>query len=350
MPVCPRCGDPVPEPVDDRGRCLSCFLEAVDLVEVPETVAVDQCVHCGSVAIDGDWRDDHDGAVALAVEALADRIGIHRDVDAVEWSVRDEPVDDRHVRVRTHFDLEVAGRVVRREGESVVAIERTVCPRCSRIHGDDYGAIVQLRAGGRRPTDREDRRARDAVARVLDDRVDRGDREAYLTDVVARDEGIDFRLSTPRLGDQVATAIRADLGGQVDTARTLVTTDGDGREVYRVTFSVRLPRFRPGDVVGLAEGAGLVESANDALTVRDLRTGERTTASPTAVEGPVTSVAEADRAVVVAPLDDRAVQVVHPTTNEAVTVARYPGVDIEGETVGVVEVDGELYLLPSDAA
>ncbi|MFP4590368.1 MAG: 60S ribosomal export protein NMD3 [Halobacteriales archaeon] len=346
---CPRCGEPTPTPADERGRCRACFLEAVDLVAVPEAVAVERCVHCGSVGIDGDWRDD-DAAADLAVEAVTDAVRVHRSVDDLSWSVSTTAVDDWELHVHARFDLDVAGGTARRAVETVATVEATTCPRCDRIAGDDFGAIVQLRATERLPTDAEVRRAREVVAAVLDDRVDRGDRDAYLTDVIERDGGLDLRLSTPRLGDQVATAIRADLGGRIETSRTLVTADADGQEVYRVTFAIRLPRFRSGDVVALDDGAALVESAGDAVAVRDLATGERRRVDPAGLDGPVATAAAADEAVVVAPIDDRSAQVIHPETNEAVTVARYPAVDLDRDTVPAITVGGRLYLLPTDGA
>lgn len=346
--LCPRCGESVSEPVTERGLCPACHAETVELVDVPARIEVYHCGQCDSIAVDDDWRDEPRDPVEVAIEVVTEQVRIHRSIDDVEWSIRSVPIDDDHRRLAIRFNLVIDDHEFEIERDTTVAIERTTCPRCSRIAGDEYGGIVQVRASDRVPTDEERRRARTVVAEVLDDRVDRGDRESFLTDVVERDAGIDFRLSTPRLSDQVARAIRTELGGDIDTSRTLVTTDGDGQDVYRVTFSIRLPRHRPGDVIELEAGAGLVEAAGEMLTIRDLTTGERLKREPTAVDPPVTTAAEAKEATVVAPLDENAVQLIHPTTNEAVTVAQYPGVELTGDTVPVIEVNGRLYLLARD--
>lgn len=346
--LCPRCGETVTEPVDERGRCVRCHLDAIEPVDIPGSIEVLRCGQCASLAVEGDW-EDHDGDLLdLAVDHLTGSIRVHRSVDAVDWAVREEPIDDNHRTLRLTFQLTIGEQTVTHERETTLAVIDTTCPRCSRIAGDEFGAIVQLRADGRTPTDGERRRARAAVAHVLDDRVDRGDREAFLTTVDERADGLDFRLSTPRLGNQIATRIRDRLGGRIETSKTLVTTDGDGREVYRVTYAVRLPRLRPGDIVTFDGGVGLVESGGPGITVYDLATGDRSTREASQLEGPETSVDAAEEATIVAPLDDRSVQVLHPRTSETVTVARHDAVDLSGESVPVVEVGDRLYLLPRD--
>ncbi len=347
---CPTCGAPTPEdPVDKRGRCRTCYLEEHELLQVPEDLTVDRCGSCGSLELDGEWTDIETGLAEQAIDLVADRVAVIESVDELEWEVKTDAIDDRTIEVTALFDLHLDGGWERRERTTRVTFEPTVCQRCSRIAGDDFGAIVQLRATDRTPDEAEISRAREVAASVLEDRVDAGDRDAFLTDVVERPEGVDLRLSTPRLGNQLATAIRRALGGTLDTSRTLVTTDGDGREVYRVTYTLRFGQFRRGDILTTDDGALLVEGGTEGVHVLDLSTGERRTVTASDLEAArVTTLADAEQVTVVSVLDDRAVQVIHPTSYEAVTVAYYGDIDLDQETVRAVEVQDQLYLLPDD--
>lgn len=348
--ICPACGAPTgDDPLDERGRCRSCYLEEHELVRVPTSLSIERCGGCGSIRRDGEWHDLDGAVVDLAIDRVAEAIEVIATAEDVAWEVRTEAPDERTIVVTAIVDVRIDGAWERRERTTEVAVEPTVCRRCSRIAGDDYGAIVQLRGTDRTPTDDEIARARELTASVLEDRVDVGDRDAFLTEAVERDEGLDLRLSTPRLGDQVSTVLRRDMGGHLETSSTLVTTDGDGTDVYRVTFTLRLAPYRPGDIVETDAGIELVERGSEGLDMLELTAGTRRSVDASALDAQVVAtVDDATEAIIVARLDDRAVQVLHPETAEAVTVAHYEGVDLEGETVPAVVIAGEVYLLPSD--
>lgn len=350
---CPSCGDIA---VDDeqggfgeRGLCRRCFLEGHELIRLPETITIDRCGGCGSLNQDGTWVDSTEDLIEVAVDTVTDTIQVHQLIDDLHWDVRPEMIDEETVRIGCTFHLEFAGTWEQRERTVTVSFESTTCPRCGRIAGKDFGAIVQLRGQDRTPVPEEATTAREITASVLDERVEVGDREAFLTDVVERDEGLDLRVSTPRLGQQIASAINAEMGGTLETSSTLVTTDGDGREVHRVTYTLRLPPYRAGDIITTDDGPALVESGGSRVRVLDLRSG--TSRNIDAADHDGTRVARTDDATpvtIVAFPDEHAVQVLHPTTHETVTVARVPWVDRTDETVPAIEIDGEVYLLPVD--
>lgn len=348
--ICPACGAPTgDDPLDERGRCRSCYLDEHELVRLPATIDLERCGGCGSVRLDGEWVDADGDLVDLAIDRVVEAIEVIATADDLTWEVRTDPVDDTTVRVTAIVDVLIDGGWERREHTTAVSFERTVCRRCSRIAGDDYGAIVQVRGTDRTPASSELDRVRELTASVLEDRVDVGDRDAFLTDAVDRDAGLDLRLSTPRLGEQVATVLRRDLGGRLESSPTLVTTDGDGNDVYRVTYTLRLAPYRPGDILETDDSILLVERGTEGLSVLDLASGERRTIDATSLDADrVAHRDDATAVTVVAPIDDRAIQVLHPATAEAVTVSRYDGIDAAAETVDAVVVDGQVYLLPSD--
>ncbi|UIO99715.1 hypothetical protein Hbl1158_14500 [Halobaculum sp. CBA1158] len=359
---CPRCGDSVPEREEplpgeprerDRVLCDACYLEDFELVDAPERVEVTVCPHCGAVHRGNRWvdvgaRDYTDVAVDEVSEALA----VHLKAEDIGWGVEPEQVDQNTIRMHCTFSGVVRGVRVEETVVVPVKISRGTCDRCGRISGGSYAAEVQIRGRDRVPDPREQSRAVEIAESLVAEREADGDRESFVTEVVDQPEGTDVKLSTNKLGKAVATQITEELGGSYSEAPTLVTEDGDGNEVYRVTFAVRLPKFRPGDVIDPDDGEGpvLVRSVRGNLKGIRLATGEPYEAAFEEGETPdaetVGHVDDAVQTTVVAVEDDNAVQVLDPETYEAVTVARLSGVDEDAERVDVVKTDAGLYVVP----
>lgn len=233
-----------------------------------------------------------------------------------------------------------------------VSIGRGTCTRCGRIAGGSYGSVVQVRASDRSVRSEEADRAVEVAHEVTAELATKGDREAFVSEVTDDGHGPDIKLSTPKLGRRIATELIERFGGSVSESETLVTEDGDGNEVYRVTFAVRLPAFRPGDVIDVpdAEGPVLVQGVRGNLKGVDLRTGEPFEVAFDAGVVPdanlIGSRDEAEETTVVSVPDENAVQLLDPATQETVTVARPDYVDPSATAVEVFRAADALYVLP----
>jgi len=357
---CPNCGDPVPD-VERPGTrreqslCDRCYLDRFDLVDAPDRLEVRVCGACGAVHRGNRWVDVGARDYAdVAVEAATEALGVHVDADAVEWTVDVEEVDATTVRLHCRFSGTVRGTPVE---ESVTVPARfavETCTRCGRIAGDSHAAVVQVRAADRVPADEETDRARDIADDVVEEMTATGDREAFVTDVTPVPEGLDIKLSTAAIGEQVARRLVGEFGGSVATSETLVTEDEDGNEVYRVTYAVRLPPFRPGEVIDPEDGDGpvLVESVRSNLKGVRVTTGEDYEADYEDGDAPdarrLGARADAVETTVVTVEDAHAVQVLDPETYEARTVARPDYMDADADTVPVLKSRAGLHVLPDD--
>ncbi|MFW6320299.1 MAG: 60S ribosomal export protein NMD3 [Halohasta sp.] len=362
---CPRCGDPIEGGVDRRPGeprtgeavlCDSCYFDDFELIDAPERVQVTVCGRCGAVHRGNRWLDL--GAVDytdVAVEAVSEALSVHIDADEIEWGVEPEQVDETTIRMHCSFSGAVRGTPIAEQRTVPVRISKEVCDRCGRIAGGYYASIVQVRAEDRPVRPDEADEAIEIAESYVANREQEGDREAFITSVDrSADAGPNIKLSTNKLGQAVAARITDRFGGTVDDHPTLVTEDGDGNEVYRVTFVARLPKYTPGDVVDPEDGGGpvVVTSAHGQLKGRRLLSGERYEAGREAGTTPeVTLIGRASEAVettVVAVEDDHAVQVLDPETYEAKTVSRPDSVASDTETVRVLKHGSEVYVLPEE--
>jgi nonsense-mediated mRNA decay protein 3 len=362
---CPRCGDPMsapaePRPGEPRDRdavlCDECYFADFDLVDAPERLEVRVCSGCGAVHEGNRWVDiDAQDYTDVAIDRVTDALGVHVNAEDVRWGVDPEQVDENTVRMHCTFSG-IVRDTLREETVTVpVKIAKQTCDRCGRIAGGYYASIVQVRAHERVPTPDEEARAVEIAESYIADREATGDRNAFITETVDVDDGIDVKISTNQMGAGVAKRIVRELGGAVEEYPTLVTEDGDGNEVYRVTYAVRLPEFGPGDVIDPDDDDGpvLVRSVQGNLKGVRLTTGDAYEAAFEEGEAPAArklgTVDDAVETTVVAVEDEYAIQVLDPDTYESRTIARPSYVDPDADSVPVVSSRAGLHVLPADA-
>ena len=364
---CPRCGDEIERPPEvdlpggprdpDAVLCDGCYFESFDLVDAPDRIEIRVCSRCGALHRGNRWidvcaRDYTD----VAVEETAERLAVHVNASDVEWGVDPEQVDENTIRMRCLFSGRVRDTALSEEVTVPVYIARETCDRCGRIAGDYYASIVQVRGTDRTPTPAENDRAVEIAESYIADREATGDRNAFITETTRTDDGVDMKISTNQMGQGIAKRIVAELGGAVSEAPTLVTEDGDGNEVYRVTFTARLPPYTPGDVIDLNDGDGpvLVTSAHGNLKGLRLATGERYEADfEEGIDPDARKLGErsdAEETTLVAVEDAHAVQVLDPDTFESKTVPRPDYLDPDAESVPVLKHREGLHVLPEEGA
>ena len=360
---CPRCGDAIERPSEadlpggpkdpDSVLCDACYFEDFELVDAPDRIEVRVCSQCGALHRGKRWVDV--GArdyTDIAVEETAERLSVHVDAEEVDWGVEPEQVDQNTIRMHCLFTGVIRETPLSEEVTVPVYVSRETCDRCGRIAGDYYAAIVQVRGTDRTPTPEENDRAKEIAEEYIAEREATGDRNAFITETKETKDGVNMKISTNQMGQGIAHRIVRELGGSVSDAPTLVTEDGDGNEVYRVTFVARLPPYTPGDVIDLDDGDGpvVVTSAHGNLKGKRLETGERYEADfeegidPDARK--LGTREDAESTTVVAIEDERAVQVLDPETFESKTVPRPDYMDPDADEVPVLKHREGLHILP----
>ncbi|MEF8937747.1 MAG: 60S ribosomal export protein NMD3 [Halovenus sp.] len=357
---CPRCGEEIERSEDlperegrDSALCDSCYIDQYELVAAPDRIEVSVCAQCGAVKRGNRWVDvGAEDYTDIAIDEVTQALSVHVEATGISWQVSPEQVDETTIRMHCQFSGVLRGTPLAEELTVPVKIGRETCERCGRIAGGSYASIVQLRSIDRDPTETERDRAKEIAHQLVDDLESRGDREAFVTEINEVEGGLDIRLSTTRLGQQVARQIVTELGGSFTDHETLVTEDSDGNEVYRVTYAVRLPPYRAGEIVDPGDGDGpvLVESAHETMTGTRLKTGETYKTPFEDGEAPnadrVGWEEYAQETTLVAIEDEHAVQVLDPDSYETKSVPRPPSVDSGRDTVRVIRGDGDLFILP----
>lgn len=242
--ICPLCGNPSPE----GGICARCRAAETRWLECPQRIGVVFCPTCGARKEAGTWSDSGSSRDDLLHELAARAVRLHAELKDVSTEVSCEDISPNRSRAHCHVSGTLFGVPV--EGSCTIEIvwQKEQCDRCCRISGSYYEGVVQVRAVGRKITPREIGEAARIARGVEESMMASGERLSFISDVDEHRDGLDITVGSQRLGQEISSAIVRSMGGRVSTHPKLVGEKA-GRQVFRITWSLRLPRYSRGDIV-----------------------------------------------------------------------------------------------------
>lgn len=342
MNFCVKCGRECEESID--GLCIECWLAGRDLISLPHHVDLEVCTRCREYDINGRWvaKDPVEAIQDAAVDALMAVRGADVEGVSTTW----EEQDPRTYVVTVHADCSVMGYPAEGEASTIVRVKNTVCKRCSRQLGSYYESILQVRSASGRLDDE----MKEAALAMVENSVARqsaNNRSLFITKMELVPGGVDVYLSSIALGKAITKELGDAFCAETKESPKLVGQTTDGQDMYRLTYLVRLPDFKPGDAVSyrgvqyilvrLNGGGGKIMSLSDfretsvrKADVPSLKLFERRS--------------EMDEATVVS-RSGTEIQVLDPRNYSTVDLRVPEGEDI-GDSVDVVTVDDVLYYAP----
>ena len=342
MNFCVKCGEECEESID--GLCISCWLDGRRLVDLPHHVDLHVCANCGEYDFGGRWVR-RDPMVAIQ-DAAADAVMIVKGADVTSISTSVEEQDPRTFVVTIHAGCDVMGYPADGEASTIVRVKNTVCRRCSRQLGSYYEAILQIRSASGKL---EDAMREEALA-MTENSVARQaatNRQLFITKMELVPGGVDVYLSSISLGKAITKELGDAFCAETKESPKLVGQTTDGQDMYRLTYLVRLPDFKVGDVVTFQGGYYLLSRLNGTggkiVNLADFRERSVRRSDMTSVK--LYERSEDLREATVVSTSGSEIQVLDPSNYSTVDLRVPEGVEI-GDSVRVVSIDDVLYMVP----
>lgn len=344
--TCPQCGNKTEVLI--RGRCRECFFQNFAIAQLPRVIQARVCATCGARLSHGKWTDEYD-MENIVLKTVEDNISIHKDANDVQVCINTKQITPYMYSAKVNVAAKVEEQTVTDELFCEVRLIRESCDMCSRISGGYFEGILQIRAVERTPTDREIEICLEIIEGIIHRMRAKGDRLAFITEKIRSKEGLDLYIGSVNFGRHVCKAITEELGGTYNESPSLFTQK-DGREIYRITFSVRLPKFMPGAIINTGTKKIIVKHMGKKLTGIDLTDSSRFIAAENQIESAkqVGHIKDAVYAVLVAE-DEQELIILDPVTFRTVNVKKPPEfLTPENEEIPVIRIEEELFLLPSE--
>jgi nonsense-mediated mRNA decay protein 3 len=341
---CPKCGKDTDVFFDNV--CKQCFTENRTLVKCAQVLYTRICSTCGSVYKRGKWScgEDEEKTIMECVNR-----SLEHDLQAhdVKLDIITKPLDYSRYRAHIEGSGKIKGAPIEIALDTEVRISRETCDTCSRIAGGYFEGIVQVRADKRIPSSEELGKCTQIAEDVASRGRVKGDRLAFIANVLELDEGVDYYAGSMKLGKQICKAIIDVYGGKFLESPKLVGQK-NGVDLYRITFALRLPEFVKGDIISVGDKVIEVQNCGKHVTGIDLETGKRFMENFNDLID-VKKLGRKQDAVpaVLVANEERTIQVLDPDTYETITIKRPEFLSAEqGNEVKIVKTAKGIFMVP----
>lgn len=228
--------------------------------EYAKSVKVKKCPHCGSIFL-GKWINgahESDEIVRLAISSI-------NKFKKLDYEVTG---DESNMRVR--FTGVEPSRNLETEGDFFIRLSFSSCPVCTKKLGNYYEGILQIRGGTK--SSRETAMDESSEAFERDSSA-----EVFLTKVNENREGYDLFISSKQYTRTLGKELLDSFGGSIKETSHLMGRK-KGKDLYRITISVRIPDFEKGDIIKMEGKYHLVEGIRrNRASIIDLKSGKKQT-------------------------------------------------------------------------
>ncbi len=223
------------------GLCPDCFADRTPLVWIEGHPTITLCPTCGARKVGQHWEREGASPTLLSAEDLTPLLSVHPEVGIRKAAWTEGVGDPAQRRFLGEVRLRFRGTERTVSVELPVRVQSATCSACSRRSGHYYTALIQVRGTSERLR---------GPPRALRDRLERAF-DTVLTNTKAewrrafswreeRPEGWDYYLTDTLAARSVARLARSRLGAELKESATLWGRR-NGRDVYRVTFCLRVP-------------------------------------------------------------------------------------------------------------
>jgi len=324
--------------------CEECYSKKHLHASLPEHVDVTMCAHCSAAKTSRGWESV--GSVKEAAEmAIEHAITVSKDAKVTDVRIELSERDERNLVAEVGVTISAHGKEFQRSISTSIRLKRGACSECSKQMGSYYEAILQVR-GPERSLAENDMRDVERMVHTRVESMRKSSREIFLSKTDRVKGGLDFYFSTIPAARAVAKELQEILCAEYKESSSLWGRR-DGKEVHRMTYLVRLPGFRRGDIVehggrehyvrGMSKG---VVHLVDLLSGEDaaIKIGESHECS---LSSPKSGVKKA--AIVIE--SEREIQIIDPDTMSAVDVRKPRGFSRKGDQVRFVKTRLGTYVL-----
>lgn len=326
-----------------NGVCLACYLKQTAFSKGPSILDITLCPRCSSYKYKNTWVKEP--FEDILKRQIRDSFSISPELKNVQ--IQSQCNEQERVLLCT---VSISGvledQIITEKHLLTVRVKHNTCNICSREAGGYYEAILQIRAEQRTFTNQELATLRSAVETMVMQHQESGKRGLFITDIDEKREGLDFFLSEKTTAFSIAKKIQEQYGGDFKQSAASAGMK-DSRQVYRMTYLVRIPSYRKGDFFIFDESFFMIVSLHE----NKVRAMELSSLVEKVIDGKEISPSkiyggqELIREMIVVSQTKTDIQLMDPKTYTTVEIRKPKQVTITTQMAKTVRLGDSLFLI-----
>lgn len=327
--------------------CEDCFIRKMKFYTFKKVLKLTLCSQCNARKVSNHWVETtsvEDGIREALIESINPNLGIKNP----KYSIKLIPDRTNIFRALISINAEFEDLKINDELEMEVRLNYHTCNRCSKLSGSYFEAIIQVRSTNRELDENELGKAEDIVITTLE-HSEGSEQNAFLTKTEYIHGGVDFYIGSSAIARQITKKLASEFAGKIKESSSLIGKK-DGKDVFRVTFIVRIPEYRIGDFIRLDDNVyKVLKILQKKVTCQDLKTGQVSFVSHTdSALGTILGGDELIFDAVVVSENTKEVQVLDPENYSTVELIKpQQNFEVNGDSVKIFKSQDMILLIPN---
>jgi nonsense-mediated mRNA decay protein 3 len=243
--ICVECGKEI-EILKD-GLCLNCYIKSKAFTKGPDSINVIKCSNCNEFKFQNKWENQ--SLNSIIYNHILQKFKISSEFKNPDININ--ITDDKNpykkqliIIIKGHIsNLEVIEKHLIN-----VNIKREICDICSKKFGGYHEAIIQIRATKRNLSSIEIESINSLIQDFTEKMQYEGNKQIFIADFQIHQNGLDYFISDNNFALSIIQKLQELYGGNITKSSKNIGMK-DSRQVYRMTYLLRLYQYKEGDIL-----------------------------------------------------------------------------------------------------
>jgi len=341
---CVECGKE--ESVFRDGVCLECYLKSHSFTKGFEFIDIPTCAHCESYKYKSTWTSELFGDILK--KFIKKDFKISKELKKIDINTECKEEKER-IACKIYISGFVDDIQITEEHDAYVRLKKTVCDVCSKRFGGYHEAIIQIRTDKRNLEQKEREEIISNVESLVETLRTKGNRSLFITDIGIEHGGLDFFLSDKSAALVITKKIQGQNGGEIkQSSRNMGMKDG--RQLYRVTYLLRLPSYKKNDFIKIKGSFYYVTSIQkNKIKLIDLSNWEEVITEVNSINrSNILGGMELIKEMILVNQTEEEVQIMDEKSYKIIIVKKPKPIIFSSEKIKTINLEDKIFLTPTN--